>query len=253
VLHAITTTTVALGPKWIDPNYLLGTLGSYLLLVIAIIIFAECGLLIGFFLPGDSLLFPLGLYIAKGTVHTPLWVACLIMSACAVAGNALGYWVGRAVGPKLFNKPDSRLFKREYVDKTHAFFERYGGRAIFLARFVPIIRTFITAVAGIGKMDPRRYLTISIVGGVIWASGVTVAGYFLGQINFIANHLDLVLLAIVVISVIPMVIEWLRARREHKLAPEAAAQAGTESDVERTQVMDAERTQVIRRGANWPD
>lgn len=245
VLHAIATTTVALGPKWIDPNYLLSTLGSYLLLVIAIIIFAECGLLIGFLLPGDTLLFPLGLYIAKGTVHTPLWLACLIMSACAVVGNALGYWIGRAVGPKLFNKPDSRLFKREYVDKTHAFFERYGGRAIFLARFVPIIRTFITAVAGVGKMDARRYMTISLFGGVAWASGITVAGYFLGQINFIANHLDLVLFVIVVLSVIPMIIEWARSRRANK---DAAA-----GDADATQVIDVESTQVIKRGASWPN
>jgi membrane-associated protein len=244
VLHTIVTTTVALGPKWIDPNYLLSTLGSYLLLVIAVIIFAECGLLIGFFLPGDTLLFPLGLYIAKGTVHTPLWLACLIMSACAVVGNVLGYWVGRAVGPKLFNKPDSRLFKREYVEKTHAFFERYGGRAIFLARFVPVIRTFITAVAGVGKMDFRRYATISALGGVVWASGIIVLGYFLGRVDFIANHLDLVLVAIVVLSVIPMVVEWARSRRANKLAPEG--------DAERTQVMDPETTQVIKREPSWP-
>ena len=247
MLHTLTTTTLALGPKWIDPNYLLSTLGGYLLLVIAIIIFAECGLLIGFFLPGDSLLFPLGLYIAKGTVHTPLWLACVIMSVCAVAGNVLGYWIGRAVGPKLFNKPDSRLFKREYVDKTHAFFERYGGRAIFLARFVPIIRTFITAVAGVGKMEARRYLSISVMGGVIWASGVLVLGYFLGQVDFIANHLDLVLVVIVLISVVPMVIEWARNRGANK----AALASGAETDAERTQVIDAERTQVIKREPSW--
>lgn len=247
MLHAITTTTVALGPKWIDPNYLLGSLGSYLLLIIAIIIFAECGLLIGFFLPGDSLLFPLGLYIANGHVHMPLWLACLIMSVCAVVGNIVGYWIGRAVGPKLFNKPDSRLFKREYVEKTHAFFERYGGRAIFLARFVPIIRTFITAVAGVGKMDARRYISISVLGGVIWASGVLVLGYFLGQVSFISSHLDLVLVAIVLISVVPMVIEWARNRKSGKAA------LATESEAERTQVMDAESTQVIKREPSWPN
>ncbi|HEX4225555.1 MAG TPA: VTT domain-containing protein [Pseudonocardiaceae bacterium] len=245
MLHAITTTTVALGPKWIDPNYLLGSLGSYLLLIIAIIIFAECGLLIGFFLPGDSLLFPLGLYIANGHVHTPLWLACLIMSVCAVVGNIVGYWIGRAVGPKLFNKPDSRLFKREYVDKTHAFFERYGGRAIFLARFVPIIRTFITAVAGVGKMEARRYISISVLGGVIWASGVLVLGYFLGQVSFISSHLDLVLVAIVLISVVPMVIEWARNRKSGKATPTTEA--------ETTQVMDAETTQVIKREPSWPN
>ncbi|HEX3781101.1 MAG TPA: VTT domain-containing protein [Pseudonocardiaceae bacterium] len=240
MLHAIATTTVALGPKWIDPNYLLSSLGSYLLLVIAVIIFAECGLLIGFFLPGDSLLFPLGLYIAKGSVHTPLWVACLIMSACAVLGNAVGYWIGRAVGPKLFNKPDSRLFKREYVDKTHEFFERYGGRAIFLARFVPIIRTFITAVAGVGRMEARRYLSISLFGGIIWASGVLVLGYFLGQISFISNHLDLMLVLIVLVSIVPMVIEWARGRRAVRLEREAAAREANEQT-------------IVNQGPVWPN
>jgi membrane-associated protein len=212
-MHHALTTTVALGPKWLDATYLLHTLGGYLLPVIAVMIFAECGLLIGFFLPGDSLLFPLGLFIATGAVHTPLWLACVVMSACAVLGNFLGYGIGYAIGPKLFNKRESKLFKREYVDKTHAFFDRYGNRAIFLARFVPIVRTFITAVAGVGRMEPKRYLSISLVSGIVWASAVLVLGYFLGQISFIANHLDLILVLIVLISVVPMVIEWARARK----------------------------------------
>jgi membrane-associated protein len=216
VLHAIATTTIALGPKWLDTNYLLSSLGGWLLPVIAVIIFAECGILLGFFLPGDSLLFPLGLFIAQGYVHTPLWLACLILSACAVLGNVVGYGVGYAIGPKLFTKPDSRLFKREYVDKTHAFFDKYGTKAIFLARFVPIIRCFITAVAGVGRMDPKRYFGVSVIGGIVWASGVTVAGYFLGQISFISGHIDLILVLIVVISVIPIVIEWARHRKEAK-------------------------------------
>ncbi|HEX3789194.1 MAG TPA: VTT domain-containing protein [Pseudonocardiaceae bacterium] len=213
VLHALTT-TVALGPKWLDSSYLLSSLGGWALPIISVIIFAECGILIGFFLPGDSLLFPLGLFIAKGYVQTPLWVACLILSACAVLGNVVGYGIGYAAGPKLFSKPDSKLFKREYVERTHMFFDKYGTRAIFLARFVPIIRCFITAVAGVGRMEPKRYFSVSIVGGIIWASGVTVAGYFLGQIDFIASHVDLILVLIVLISVIPIVIEWARHRKE---------------------------------------
>lgn len=209
----------------LDTHYLLTTLGGWLLPVVALIIFAECGLLVGFFLPGDSLLFPLGLFIAKGFVSTPLWVACLILSACAVLGNVVGYWVGHAVGPKLFNKPDSRLFKREYVDKTHAFFEKYGTKAIFLGRFVPIIRTFITAVAGVGRMEPKRYFSVSVLGGIVWASGVLVAGYFLGQIAFIANNVDAILVLIVIVSVIPLVIEWLRHRRGRRNGtPEGAAE-----------------------------
>jgi membrane-associated protein len=210
--HALTT-TLALGPQWLDPTYLVSSAGSWVMPVVAIMIFAECGLLIGFFLPGDSVLFPLGLFIAQGSVKTPLWLACLVLSACAVLGNVVGYAIGHAVGPKLFNKPDSKLFKREYVDKTHSFLERYGVRAIFLARFVPIVRTFITAVAGVGRMERGRYLGVSVVGGIIWASGVLVAGYFLGQITFVANNVDMILVLIVLISVIPIVIEWARHRR----------------------------------------
>jgi membrane-associated protein len=226
VLHTITT-TVALGPQWLDPQTILTSLGGWVLPVIAVILFAECGILLGFFLPGDSLLFPLGLLIATHHVQTPLWLACLILSACAVLGNFVGYGIGYAAGPKLFTKPDSKLFKREYVDKTHAFFDKYGTMAIFLARFVPIVRCFITAVAGVGRMDPKRYFGVSIIGGVVWASGVTVAGYFLGQIGFIANHIDLILVLIVVISVIPIVIEWARHRKDGK-----AALAGADADTE---------------------
>jgi membrane-associated protein len=212
MMHALTT-TVALGPKWLDPNYLVSSAGGWVMPIIALMIFAECGLLIGFFLPGDSLLFPLGLFIAHGSVQTPLWLACLVLSACAVLGNVVGYGIGYAVGPRLFNKPDSRFFKREYVDKTHAFLEGYGVRAIFLARFVPIIRTFITAVAGVGRMDRGKYFGVTIVGGIVWASGVLVAGYFLGQIAFISSHVDLILILIVIISIVPLVIEWARHRR----------------------------------------
>lgn len=216
IFHALTT-TVALGPQWLDPNYLVRSLSGAVVPIVAAIIFAECGLLIGFFLPGDSLLFPLGLFIAAGTVRTPLWVACLVMSVCAILGNIVGYYVGYAIGPRLFNKPDSRLFRREYVDRTHAFFDRYGGRALFLGRFVPIIRTFITAVAGVGRMDPRRYFMVSVLGGIVWASGVLVAGYFLGQVAFVRNNIDLILVLIVLVSLIPVVIEWARHRSENRV------------------------------------
>jgi membrane-associated protein len=209
--HALATTAV-LGLKWLDPNYLVGSLGAWVVPIVAIVIFAECGILIGFFLPGDTLLFPLGLFIAHGTVHTPLWLACVIMSACAVLGNMVGYGVGHVIGPKLFNKPDSRLFRREYVDRTHLFFERYGVAAILLGRFLPVIRTFVTAVAGVARMPPGRYFTVSLAGGILWASGVLIAGYYLGQIAFISGHIDLILVLIVLVSVIPVVIEWARHR-----------------------------------------
>ncbi len=205
-------TTVALGPDWLDPLQIIESLGPYALLGILLIIFAECGLLVGFFFPGDSLLFTAGLLVATGTLDTPLWLLCVLLVVAAVGGNLVGYWIGRVAGPPIFQRPDSRLFKQEYVDKTFAFFDRYGARAIVLARFVPVIRTFITVLAGVGKMDFRRYLIYSSIGGVLWGAGVTLLGYFLGRIEFVRANIELMLIVIVVISFIPIVIELLRAR-----------------------------------------
>ncbi|MDQ2880899.1 MAG: VTT domain-containing protein [Actinomycetota bacterium] len=188
-------------------------LGPYVLVGLCLIIFAECGLLIGFFMPGDSLLFTAGLFVSSGIIGTPIWLVCLLLTVCAVVGNVVGYYLGYRAGPALFNRPDSRLFKREYVDKAHAFFDRYGARAILLARFVPIVRTFITAVAGVGRMDPRKYFTYSVLGGVGWATGVTLLGFWLGGISFVRNHVELILIGIVALSVIPIAIEAIRARR----------------------------------------
>ena len=216
------TTTVALGPTWLKPDYILHSLGPYVLVGLCLIIFAECGLLIGFFLPGDSLLFTAGLFVSRGYLGTPLWLLCLLLAACAVLGNVVGYGIGYKVGPALFSKPDSKLFKKEHVDRTHVFFEKYGARAILLARFVPIVRTFITAMAGVGRMNPRSYFTYSAIGGVLWAAGVTVLGYFLGQIDFVANNVESILVVIVLISVVPIIIETVKARRERR---EAAARA----------------------------
>lgn len=204
--------SVALGPSWLDPEQLLRMLGPYVLVGLCLIIFAECGLLIGFFMPGDSLLFTAGLFVANGLIDTPIWLVCLLLTACAVLGNVVGYYLGYRAGPVLFDRPDSRLFKREYVDKTHAFFDKYGARAIVLGRFVPIVRTFITAVAGVGRMDRRKYFTYSILGGVGWATGVTLLGFWLGGITFVRNHVELILIGIVAVSFVPIVIEALRAR-----------------------------------------
>lgn len=197
----------------LNPGQLIGSFGGFALLGVCLIIFAECGLLIGFFFPGDSLLFTTGLLVAAGTIRTPLWLTCVLVSVAAVLGNLCGYWIGRSVGPALFDRRDSRLFRPEYVQKTHDFFEKYGSRAIVLARFVPIVRTFITATAGMGGMSFRRFATYSAIGGVVWGVGVTVLGYFLGQVPFVKNNIDLILIGIVVVSVIPVVVELLRARR----------------------------------------
>jgi membrane-associated protein len=206
-------TTLALGPEWLQPDSIIAWLGPWALVGLALIVFAECGLLLGFFLPGDSLLFTAGLFVAQGAIGTPLWLVCLILVAAAFVGNATGYWMGRAAGPAIFDKPQSRLFKPEHVLKTQGFFDRYGNRAIVLARFVPIVRTFITVMAGVGRMDARRYFTYSLLGGVVWAAGVTVLGFWLGQFAFVRENIEMMLILIVAVSLLPIVIELVRARR----------------------------------------
>lgn len=193
---------------------MLTNFGDIAFWVVLAIIFAECGLLIGFFLPGDSLLFVTGLFIAQGFISMNIWLGAILLTIAAIVGNAVGYWIGKKAGPALFRKPDSKLFKREYVEKTGQFFEKYGARAIVMARFVPIVRTFITAMAGMGGMNFRRFISFSAIGGVIWAGGVTILGYFLGNIPFVEKNIELILLLVVFISVIPIVLEWIKHRRQ---------------------------------------
>ncbi|MEI8259994.1 MAG: VTT domain-containing protein [Actinomycetes bacterium] len=204
----------SLGPGWLNPETLLTTLGTVAFWVVLGIVFAECGLLVGFFLPGDSLLFIVGLFIASGAIQINIALACVLLFVAALAGNIVGYWIGAAAGPAIFRRQDSRLFKQKYVDHTHTFFERYGNRAIVLARFVPIVRTFITVVAGVGRMDFRRYLMFSAIGAVLWAGGVTLLGYFLGNIEFVKSHIELILILVVVLSVVPLIVEFVRHRRQ---------------------------------------
>lgn len=214
----------ALGPEWLDPQNL-DRFGAAAFWIALFIIFAECGLLIGFFLPGDSLLFMVGLFVASGVIDMPIQLACLLLTVAAIAGNLTGYWVGYRAGPRLFRRPDSRLFRQEYVTKTGAFFAKYGSKAIVLARFVPIVRTFITAMAGIGRMDLRTYAIYSAIGGTLWATGVTLAGYYLGNVPIVKDHIELILIAIVGLSVIPIAIEALRHRRADRGAAEVAEPA----------------------------
>jgi membrane-associated protein len=195
----------------LDPDTWIDRFGAGALWGVALIVFIECWLFP--FLPGDSLLFVVGLLISQNEqVSQPIWLACLVLTVAAVLSNVVGYTVGARVGPALFNRPDSRFFKQVHVDKTIAFFDKYGNRAIVLARFVPIVRTFITLAAGVGRMPMRRFVTYSAIGGVLWATGVTLLGYFLGQVDFIADHIDLLLVAIVAVSLVPIAIEYWRAR-----------------------------------------
>ncbi len=210
-------------PSWMDAEYLLNELGDWALWVTLLIVFIECGVLFPI-LPGDSLLFAVGLFIAHGTIDVPLWLACIMLTIAAFLGNVSGYYIGRFLGTTLFKNPNARFLKPQYLDRTHEFFERYGNRAIVMARFVPIVRTFITLVAGAGRMDQRRFFVYTGVGAVLWATGVTVLGYYLGQIDFIRDHLESALILIVLVSVLPMAIDFFLTRRRNRLA---SARTGT--------------------------
>ena len=201
-------------PSWMDPEQIVQFFGPYALWGVAFVLFAECGLFA--ILPGDSLLFTVGLLTAAGVINHSMIFVCTVLTLAAVAGNVSGYWLGRLIGPPLF-KPRTGLVGRvlnpKYVAKTQIFFDRYGNRALILARFVPIVRTFVTLVAGVAKMDFRRFIGYTAIGGVLWACGVTILGYFLGQVGFIKNNIDAVLVLIVLVSLIPMAVEYLLHRR----------------------------------------
>ena len=210
--RTLTAVMHALGPNWMDPQYLLATYGSAFFWISLAIVFVECGLFFPI-LPGDSLLFAIGIFAASGQIDVSLAAAIPALFVAAFAGNVVGYEIGRKVGPPLLSRPNSRLIKQKHVDQTFAFFDQHGRRAIVLARFVPIVRTFITVVAGIGRMDRRTFFTFSGIGALLWATGVTVLGYFLGTVPFIKGHIETMLIAIVAVSLIPMGVEFLRARR----------------------------------------
>jgi len=188
------------------------------LALLALIVFAESGLLIGFFLPGDSLLFVAGFLSSEAGGHRlpPLPVVALVAFVAAVVGDQVGFWFGRKVGPALFTRPDSRLFKQENVAKAHAFFERHGAKTIVLARFVPVVRTFAPILAGVGDMHYRTFVTFNVVGGFLWAVGLTTLGYYLGSTDFIKDNIEFAIVAIVAVSLIPVAIEFLRHRRAPK-------------------------------------
>ncbi|AYC39549.1 DedA family protein [Streptomyces griseorubiginosus] len=214
-------TTLALGPEWISPDYLIQT---FSLPGILLIVFAESGLFA--FLPGDSLLFTAGLFVAQGQyISQPLWLVCALIVGAAVLGDQVGYMIGKFFGPRLFSRPNSKLFKQENLDKAHEFMEKFGPKAIVLARFVPIVRTFAPIVAGAGRMKYRTFLTYNVIGGVAWGTGVTLAGYWLGQIDVIKKNVEAILVLIVLVSVVPILIEYLRERGKKKRAAAEAPAA----------------------------
>jgi membrane-associated protein len=200
-------------PAFLDAEHLVRTYG---LIGLLLIVFAETGLLLGFFLPGDSLLFIAGFAAAGnlGGLDQPIGVVCLAATVAAILGAQLGHYLGWKAGPVIFDRPESRLFKPSNVEKAERAFERFGpAKAVILARFVPIVRTFMNPVAGVLEMRPREFLVWNVVGGVLWGTGMTLLGYFMGSVDVVRHHLELFIVTLVGISLLPVAFELLRARR----------------------------------------
>ncbi|MGN5236310.1 MULTISPECIES: VTT domain-containing protein [unclassified Rhodococcus (in: high G+C Gram-positive bacteria)] len=203
-------TNLALLPGFLDPVNLLNSFGTWMLLGLLLVVFIESGLLFPL-LPGDSLLFTAGLIAASKSTEVepfaPLWVLMVTIPIAAILGDQVGYFIGTKGGAKLFKNDDAKLFKKKYLDESHRFFLRHGPAMIFLARFVPIVRTYAPLVAGAAKMPYRVFITYNVIGGIVWGAGVTLLGYLLGQISFIADNVDIIFLLIVFVSVLPIISE----------------------------------------------
>lgn len=221
--HGVATSLI----PWLDPNQIIIAAGPWAVLVVALIIFAETGLLVGFVFPGDTLLIITGLLTFTGTVDAsksgiqlPIWLVGGIIALAAFAGGETGYGIGRFSGPRLFERKDSGLFSRENVDRTNAFFERFGGFAIIAARFVPIVRTFAPVAAGIGKMPIRRYTLDNAIGAVLWGFGLTFGGFLLGYNSVIAKlvvqYIDVVMIGAVLIALVPTVYHVIKTLRKNR-------------------------------------
>ncbi len=221
---------------WLDPVAILGVGGWWALLVVCAIIFAETALLIGFILPGDTLLVITGVFVFTGTMttearglHIPLWIAALSISAAAFLGGEVGYWLGHKAGPAIFERKESGIFSIENVKRTNAFFDRFGPAAIILARFVPVVRTVTPILAGVGHMNYRKYSLYNAAGAIAWGSGITALGFILGFIpwlkNFVISYIDLILIAVVVISLGSILVHYLVNRAKAKKTAQTPATA----------------------------
>lgn len=195
--------------------------GTLTYIFLFIVIFMETGLVVTPFLPGDSLLFAAGTFAALGNLN--IWLLFILLAAAAVAGDSLNYWIGHLIG-KRANTGEIKFIKKEYIDRTHAFFEKYGNKTIFLARFVPIIRTFAPFVAGVGEMSYANFFSYNVFGGIVWVALCTFAGYFFGNLPVVKENFSLVIIAIIIISVLPAIFEWIKAHQENKKAADLSAE-----------------------------
>jgi membrane-associated protein len=210
-LAAIGGRVPTLGPDWLNADHLIASFGSYALIGVVVVVFVETGLLFPL-LPGDSLLFTAGALVAQKTLDFPLWLLCLLIFLAAFAGDQNAYWIGRKLGPRVFSRPDSRIFKREHIDETYRYFEKYGPMTVVVARFVPFVRTYASVAAGVGRMRYATFVAFDLMGALLWGVGVTMLGYALGNVPFVKENIEYLLVVVVGLSVVPIALGWLRSR-----------------------------------------
>ncbi|WP_168628150.1 VTT domain-containing protein [Cryobacterium sp. BB307] len=207
---------------WLDPETLINGFGAFALIGVCAIVFAETGLLVGFLLPGDTLLVITGLLTFAGVIEIDIWWVCLAIGAAAFLGGEVGYLIGHKFGPRVFERKESGLFSRKNVERTNAFFERFGGLSVILARFIPILRTFVPVAAGVGHMNYKKYSLYNFIGAMIWGAGLTYFGFLLGYIppvaDFVRSYIDVILLGAVLLTLIPTVLHYWQSSRKAKKA-----------------------------------
>jgi membrane-associated protein len=239
---------------FLDPEAIIHSFGPWGLLAVCVIVFAETGLLIGFILPGDTLLLITGLLTFTGTmtsdqqgIQIPIWIVCLAISLAAFLGGEVGYLIGHKAGPRIFERKESGLFSRENVVRTNRFFERFGGLAVVVARFVPIVRTFAPIAAGVGHMSYRKYSLYNAIGALVWGSGVTLIGFLLGYIppvaHFVSSYIDLILICAVLTAVVPTVVHYVRTARRSRATQSAVGAEGLTLD---PSLFDQDRSNDVR-------
>ncbi|MDJ0347873.1 VTT domain-containing protein [Cryobacterium sp. PH29-G1] len=212
-----------LGIDFLDSDWLIHSFGSFVLLGVAAVVFIETGFIVLSFMPGDSLLFTVGLLTATGVVPLPIWVTCLVVFVAAFAGDQLAFLIGRKAGPAVFSREKNRFFNPKNVERTNAFFAKHGGKSIILARFLPIFRAFVPVAAGVGKMRYRSFVTYNAIGAFAWGVGLTLVGFFLGQFEFVATYSEYFIIGIILVSGIPILTELSKAARTTLKERRAAA------------------------------
>jgi membrane-associated protein len=218
---------------WLDPENLINGFGPFALLGVCLIVFAETGLLVGFLLPGDTLLVITGVFVATGVIDIDIWWVALAIGFAAFLGGEVGYFIGHKAGPRIFERKESGLFSVENVKRTNAFFERFGGLAVIIARFVPIVRTFAPIAAGVGHMNYKKYSLYNLIGAIAWGIGVTMVGYVVGFIpplrDFVTSYIDLILVGAVVVTLVPTIYHYVQSMRKARKARNAEQATDTDA------------------------